>query len=55
MNLFCLFTEETKNPVLDENHIRALGILTYSDNQDLQKSAALCYSEISEKSKYMER
>ncbi|KAL4217568.1 Vacuolar protein 8 [Mactra antiquata] len=43
--------EETKNPVLDENHIKALSILTYSDNTDLQRSAALCYSEISEKMK----
>ena len=43
---------ETKNPVLTEEHIRALKILTFSDNRDLQTSAALCYSEVSEKSKY---
>ncbi|WAR15900.1 VAC8-like protein [Mya arenaria] len=49
--LLYLEDEETVNPVLDENHVRALGILTYSDNLELQKSAALCYREISEKMK----
>ncbi|XP_053383044.1 uncharacterized protein LOC123539888 [Mercenaria mercenaria] len=49
--LLYLEDEDTKNPVLDENHIRALGILTFSDNTELQKSAALCYSEISDKMK----
>ena len=51
--LLLFFPEETKNPVLDENHVRALGILTFSDNTELQKSAALCYSEISDKSKIL--
>ncbi|KAH3844882.1 hypothetical protein DPMN_087148 [Dreissena polymorpha] len=49
--LLYLEDEETKTPVLDEHHTRALGILTYSDNMELQKSAALCYSEISGKMK----
>ena len=46
-----VFSGEVKSPVLTDEHIRALKILTFSDNRDLQRSAALCYSEVSEKSK----
>ena len=37
-------------PVISEEHLRALQILTYSDNEELQRSAALCFVEISERS-----
>lgn len=36
--------------VITGDRLRALKTLAYSENVDLQRSAALCYSEISEKS-----
>ncbi|PIK33885.1 putative vacuolar protein 8 [Apostichopus japonicus] len=36
-------------PVLTPQRLRALCILTYSENSDLQRSAALCLAEISER------
>ena len=33
---------------LGEEKVKSLTTLAYSDNTDLQKSAALCFSEISE-------
>ncbi|XP_076084970.1 uncharacterized protein LOC143055699 isoform X1 [Mytilus galloprovincialis] len=41
--------EASGDPVLTEEHIRAMCILTYSDNEELQKSAALCFTEVSER------
>lgn len=41
--------DEKAEPVLSSEHIRALSILTYSDNAELQRSAALCTLEISER------
>ena len=38
--------------VLSDERVRALRTLACSDNVDLKRSAALCYSEISEKSKF---
>ncbi|OWF43479.1 vacuolar protein 8-like [Mizuhopecten yessoensis] len=43
--------EANGEPVLNEEHVRALSILAYSDNVELQKSAALCFTEISERTK----
>ncbi|XP_033727812.1 vacuolar protein 8-like [Pecten maximus] len=43
--------EANGDPVLNDEHVRALSILASSDNVELQKSAALCYTEISERSK----
>ncbi|XP_048780187.2 uncharacterized protein LOC125683261 isoform X2 [Ostrea edulis] len=40
---------EKTEPVLSREHIRALSILSYSDNYDLQRSASLCMLEISER------
>lgn len=44
-------SDEKAEPVLSSEHIRALSILTYSDNAELQRSAALCTLEISERCK----
>lgn len=44
-------SDEKAEPVLSSEHIRALSILTYSDNAELQRSAALCMLEISERCK----
>ncbi|KAK6167613.1 hypothetical protein SNE40_021596 [Patella caerulea] len=41
-----LETESSQETILNEEHIRALSILTFSDNEELQRSAALCYTEI---------
>ncbi|KAL3892206.1 hypothetical protein ACJMK2_004438 [Sinanodonta woodiana] len=49
--LLYLENVETKNFVLKGDQIRALNVLTYSDNVELQRSAALCFSEISQKMK----
>lgn len=46
-------SDEKAEPVLSSEHIRALSILTYSDNAELQRSAALCMLEISERCKYV--
>ena len=35
---------------LNDERLRALCILTYSDNTELQRSAALCFAELSESS-----
>lgn len=48
---FFNFSDEKAEPVLSSEHIRALSILTYSDNAELQRSAALCMLEISERCK----
>ncbi|KAJ8322256.1 hypothetical protein KUTeg_000727 [Tegillarca granosa] len=51
-NLLRYLEEEANgNPVLTDEHIRALCILTYSDNTELQRSAALCFTEISDRMK----
>ena len=52
MLLQFVFTEQSKNPTINEQRLRALCILTYSDNEELQRSAALCYAEVSEKSRF---
>ncbi|XP_046569813.1 vacuolar protein 8-like [Haliotis rubra] len=44
-----LETDNCSDPVVSPQHLRALSILTYSDNDDLQRSAALCFAEFSEK------
>ncbi|XP_046332263.2 vacuolar protein 8-like isoform X2 [Haliotis rufescens] len=44
-----LETENCNDAVVSPQHLRALCILTYSDNNDLQRSAALCFAEFSEK------
>ena len=50
---FCfLIAEANGDPVLCEEHVRAMCILSYSDNAELQRSAALCFTEVSERSKY---
>lgn len=41
-----------KDATINGERLRALCILTYSDNLELQRSAALCYAEISAKSEY---
>ncbi|XP_071855605.1 uncharacterized protein [Apostichopus japonicus] len=41
--------EHEMKPVLTPQRLRALCILTYSENSDLQRSAALCLAEISER------
>ncbi|KAJ8020767.1 Vacuolar protein 8 [Holothuria leucospilota] len=41
--------EHEMKPVLTPQRLRALCILTYSENADLQRSAALCLAEISER------
>lgn len=46
-----LESEASGDPVLIKEHVRALSILTYSDNVELQKSAALCFTEVSERAK----
>ncbi|XP_060084838.1 uncharacterized protein LOC132564182 [Ylistrum balloti] len=43
--------EANGDPVLNNEHVRALSILALSDNVELQKSAALCFMEISERTK----
>ncbi|XP_069106513.1 uncharacterized protein [Argopecten irradians] len=45
------YLEHEGEPVLTEEHVQALSILAFSDNVELQKSAALCFTEISERSK----
>lgn len=52
-NLTFYSSDEKAEPVLSSEHIRALSILTYSDNAELQRSAALCMLEISERCKYV--
>ena len=44
-------TEESggRQGVISNNHLLNLCTLAYSDNVDLQRSAALCFSEFSEK------
>ena len=37
---------------ISEDKLRDLCTLAYSDNVDLQRSAALCFSELSEKCKF---
>ncbi|XP_013398907.1 vacuolar protein 8 [Lingula anatina] len=37
------------SPTINEERLRALRVLTFSDNDELQQSAALCYAEISER------
>ncbi|XP_022101489.1 vacuolar protein 8-like [Acanthaster planci] len=41
--------EYEEKPTLSEERLRAINILTYSRNDDLQRSAALCLAEISER------
>ncbi|XP_033640606.1 vacuolar protein 8-like [Asterias rubens] len=41
--------EYEEKPTLSEERLRAINILTYSHNDDLQRSAALCLAEISER------
>lgn len=52
MYFHVLISEANGEPVLTDEHIRALCILTYSDNTELQRSAALCFTEISDRSKF---
>ncbi len=49
MNVYIL-SDESKKPTISDEHLRALCILTYSDNAELQRSAALCFAELSERS-----
>ncbi|XP_041361582.1 vacuolar protein 8-like [Gigantopelta aegis] len=44
-----LETDAGQVPVISDEHLHALQILTYSDNEELQRSAALCFVEISER------
>lgn len=46
-----LESEGIDNPTINDERLRALCILTYSDNEELQRSAALCYAEISDRMK----
>ena len=46
-----LFTEYEEKPTISEERLEALCTLTYSENSDLQRSAALCLAEISERCK----
>ena len=39
---------EAKDPSINDERLQALCILTYSDNVELQRSAALCFAEISQ-------
>ena len=50
--IYFFAAEARKNPTINEERLHALCILTYSDNQELQRSAALCFAEISDRSKY---
>ena len=43
---------DSKDPSINAERLRALCILTYSDNVELQRSAALCFAELSERSEY---
>ncbi|CAH1774891.1 unnamed protein product [Owenia fusiformis] len=47
--LLYLDSEENINPSINEERFRALCILTYSDNTELQRSAALCFAEFGER------
>ncbi|KAK3087016.1 hypothetical protein FSP39_000370, partial [Pinctada imbricata] len=46
-----LENESSGEPVLTKEHVRAMCILSYSDNAELQRSAALCFTEVSERTK----
>ena len=52
-SIFILLESPTNVRRLSIDRLQSLQTLAYSDNIDLQKSAALCFSEISETCKYM--
>ena len=41
MYMYYFFLEANSDPVLTEEHIRAMCILTYSDNEELQRDRHL--------------
>ena len=46
------FVDKSKVPTINDDRLKSLCILTYSDNVELQRSAALCFAEFSDRSKY---
>ena len=46
-----LFVDKSKVPTINDDRLKSLCILTYSDNVELQRSAALCFAEFSDRSK----
>jgi len=44
-----LDSADSKEPTINDARLKALCVLTYSDNDTLQRSAALCFAEISDR------
>ena len=50
LSFFPIFSDSnTSHKTITDDKLRDLCTLAYSDNVDLQRSAALCFSELSEK------